>query len=92
MPSESDLRILHDGREHTVIVLGIYGNDVSSLPFENGVEDMEGRAGSEVEDWLAVEVDDCERTCSFRGAFGLEPPFATDADANMVAVSLDHFS
>jgi len=61
---------------------------VRSLLVDDGVEDKGGREG----DWLVVEADDGDRTCSFRGALGLEPPIAADADANIVAVSRDHFS
>ena len=92
MPSISDLRIVQDGRAQIVIVLGRYGNEVRSLLVDDAVDDKEGRRGFEDGVWLEVEVEDCDRTWIFRGALGLEPPIAADAEANMVAVSLDHFS
>jgi hypothetical protein len=52
----------------------------------------EGRVVFVADDWLEEEFDDSERTWSFRGVLGLDPPTATDAAANMVAASLDHLS
>jgi hypothetical protein len=68
-----------------VIALGRYGNVVSKFVREEVVR-CRGGVGD------ASELLDCERTCSLRGGLGLEPPLAADADANMTAVSVDHFS
>jgi hypothetical protein len=92
MLSESDLSIMHEGNAHTVIALGRYGKDVRSLPVEEVVVKSEGRVAFVADDWLEEEVDDNERTWSFRGVLGLDPPTATDAAANMVAASFDHLS
>jgi len=84
MLSGSDLRIVHAVRLQVVIVLGRYGNMDSNFGDADGVRCSGGLEASELLDW--------ERTWSFRGALGFEPPAAADAAANMTAASVDHFS
>lgn len=87
MLSVSDFSNVHVARVHVVIVFGRYGNSVSNFGRVDGVRMRGGVFGV-----VTSELDDAERTCSLRGCFGLGPERNDDAEANMVAASLDHFA